>query len=101
MARKKLGEFGTNLEGLEFSDIAVDEVWEKGEIVPGKDPDLYRRDVTGRIIYKPSYGMNSRMGWEIDHKKPISKGGTDNLRNLQPLQTGQNRKKGDQYPWNP
>jgi len=39
MARKKLREFGINLEGLEFSGIAVDEVWEKGEIVPGKHPD--------------------------------------------------------------
>jgi 5-methylcytosine-specific restriction endonuclease McrA len=97
MGRKKR-EFGTNLEGLEFSDIDVDKVWEKGEPVPGKEPDLYRLDSTGNIIYKPSYGKNSPMGWEIDHRKPIAKGGTDHLRNLQPLQTRQNRKKSDQYP---
>ena len=101
MVRRKLREFGTDSEGLEFSGIAIDKVWEKGEIVPGEHPDLYRRDVTGRIIFWRSYGMDSRMGWEIDHKRPIAKGGTDSLRNLQPLQTRQNRKKGDQYPWKP
>jgi len=101
MARKKLKEFGTNLEGLRFSDAMIDKVWKNEEIIPGKDPDLYHRDVTGKVICKPSYDMNSRMGWEIDYKKPLAKEGTDNLRNLQPLQTGQNRNKGGQYPWEP
>jgi len=31
------------------------------------------------------------MGWEIDHIKPKSKNGSDNIRNLQALKTSTNR----------
>ncbi|MEX2477692.1 MAG: HNH endonuclease signature motif containing protein [Gracilimonas sp.] len=72
-----------------------DEVWQKARKVRGKDPKLYRRDVMGNVIYKPSYGKASEMGWEIDHSKPKSKGGTDHLNNLRPLQTSANRSKGN------
>ncbi len=72
-----------------------DEVWNKGQKIPGKDPDLYRKDVLGNVIYYPSYGKDSEMGWEIDHKKAQAKGGTDHLNNLQPLQTQANQSKGD------
>ena len=74
-----------------------DEVWEKGSKIRGKNPNLYRKDGEGNQIYYPSYGKNTSMGWEIDHSKPQSKGGTDHLNNLNPLQTNANRKKGDKY----
>ena len=61
----------------------------------GKDPDLYRKDKLGNPMYKPSYGKSTQMGWKIDHSKPQSKGGTDHLNNLQPLNTTANRQKGD------
>ena len=72
-----------------------DEVWDKGQKVRGKDPELYRKDKFGNTMYKPSYGKNSEMGWEIDHSKPQSKGGTDHLNNLQPMNTRANRQKSD------
>ena len=72
-----------------------DEVWDKGQNVRGKDPDLYRKDKFGNTMYKPSYGKKSEMGWEIDHSKPQSKGGTDHLNNLQPMNTQANRQKSD------
>ncbi|CAA0159201.1 HNH endonuclease signature motif containing protein [Tenacibaculum maritimum] len=74
-----------------------EQVWGKGKKVRGKDPNLYRRDDLGNEIYYHSYGKNTPMGWEIDHSKPQSKGGTDHLNNLRPLQTKENRKKGNKY----
>lgn len=97
MARRR----GTDTQGRKLTEERVDEVWERGKKISGKDPDLYRRDVAGNVIYKPAHGKDSEMGWEVDHKKPVNKGGTDNLRNLQPLQTDENKEKSDQYPWKP
>lgn len=74
-----------------------DNVWNRARTVRGKDPNKYRRDTKGNEIFYSSYGKNSAMGWEIDHKKPQSKGGSDNIRNLQALQTKANRKKGNRY----
>jgi 5-methylcytosine-specific restriction endonuclease McrA len=92
---------GTNKEGRGFDTERVEQVWEQGKKIQGKDPNLYRRDAAGNVIYRPSYGKDSEMGWEVDHKKPVDKDGTDNLKNLQPLQTDENREKSNQYPWNP
>ena len=73
----------------------IDEVWEKGKPIPGKDPELYRKDAAGNEIHKRSYGTQGEKGWEIDHKKPLAHGGAKNaLHNKQPLQTATNRQKG-------
>ncbi len=72
-----------------------DQVWEKGKTIRGESPDLYRKDKLGNKMYKPSYGKSSLMGWEIDHSKPQSKGGSDHLNNLQPMNTKANRQKGN------
>ena len=79
------------------SQKEIDAVWEKGKKIPKKDPNLYRKDNEGYVIFKTSYGKQSEMGWEIDHRNPISKGGTDSMRNKQPLHWRANRKKGDKY----
>lgn len=72
-----------------------DQIWEKGKKIRGKNPDLYRKDMFGNEMYKPSYGKVSEKGWEIDHSRPQSKGGTDHLNNLQPMNTSANRSKGN------
>lgn len=66
-------------------DTKLDKIWGKGTKVRGKSAHLYRRDEEGRVLYKHSYGKASSMGWEVHHKKPRSKGGTDSIRNLIPL----------------
>ena len=76
----------------------IQQVWEKGRVVRGKKPNLYRKDDLGNEIYRPSYGKETPMGWEIDHKKPKSKGGSDSVRNKRPLQSGANARKSDKYP---
>ena len=79
-------------------------VWNKGSIVPDKDgnhwdPSEWRYDIYGKPIRYSEHGnTNSNVGWEIDHTIPVSRGGTDNIDNLQPLQWENNRAKGDNYP---
>jgi 5-methylcytosine-specific restriction endonuclease McrA len=97
MSRKR----GTDADGRRFTQERVQEVWETAQTIRGKDPDQYRRDAAGNVIRRASYGKDSEMGWEVDHKKPVNRDGSDNLRNLQPLQTDENREKSDKYPWKP
>jgi len=73
-------------------------VWNKAKPIRGQNPDVYRKDDLGNKIRKASYGTQGEYGWEIDHKNPISKGGSDSLRNLRPLQWQENREKSDKYP---
>lgn len=49
--------------------------------------------------YSDHGNTNTDNGWDIDHIKPLSKGGSDNWANLQPLQWENNRRIGDMYPW--
>lgn len=77
----------------------IDNVWNNATKIRGKNPNLYRKDDYGNPIYKPSYGKTSDMGWELDHKYPKSKGGSDSSRNLQAVQWEENRKKSDTYPY--
>lgn len=72
----------------------IDAVWDKAKKIRGKNPDLYRQDPYGNQMYKPSYGKSSAMGWDIDHIKPASKGGSNATRNLQALNSRVNRSKG-------
>lgn len=82
-------------------------VWEKGQIVDGFSPDLYRKDPCGAWIVWDKYGANDNIyGWEIDHIFPLTR--LDkldipeekkwDLRNLRPMQHQNNASKGDDYP---
>ncbi|MGB4655469.1 MAG: HNH endonuclease signature motif containing protein [Bacteroidales bacterium] len=81
-----------------YTDKRLDQIWEKGSTIRGKNPDLYRKDKYGNTMYRRSYGKTSKMGWNVDHSKPISLGGTDHLNNLQPMNSKVNSSKGKQYP---
>ncbi|MCM1986329.1 MULTISPECIES: HNH endonuclease [Methanococcoides] len=70
-------------------------VWEKAKKIKGKDPNKYRKDPYGKTMYKASHGKDSKMGWDVDHIKPKSKGGSDSTINLQALNTSINRSKGN------
>ena len=72
-----------------------DLVWEKANPISGENPDSWRKDSQGNKIRHASYGTEGEYGWEIDHRHPKSKGGSDNQRNLQPLHWEANRKKSD------
>lgn len=95
MARQR----NTTVSGRAFDEKIIEAVWNKAQIIEDKDPAEYRSDIVGNTIYRGSYGKQTIMGWEIDHIKPVSKGGTDDLDNLQALNSAANAKKGNIYPW--
>jgi 5-methylcytosine-specific restriction endonuclease McrA len=75
-------------------------VWEKGRKIQDFDPKDWRYDICGTPMHYADHGnRDAKYGWEIDHIKPTSRGGTDDLSNLQPLQWENNQRKGDQFPW--
>ncbi len=81
------------MKGKPFDEQIVEEVWKKGSIIHESLEDIARLDRYGSHISKLSFGKREKYGWEIDHIKPVSKGGTDEIFNLQPLQWENHRKK--------
>ena len=77
----------------------IDKAWGKAKPIRGRNPDSWRKDKFGNKIRHGSYGTEGDYGWELDHKNPKSKGGSDKPKNIQPLHWEENRKKSDKYPY--
>ncbi|XP_044484121.1 uncharacterized protein LOC123210029 [Mangifera indica] len=69
--------------------------WEKAEKVRGRDPDRWRRDALGNIVFRKFVGCPGCLCHDYDHILPYSKGGKSTLENCQVLQATVNRSKGN------
>lgn len=81
-----------------FNEQIIQQVWEKAKVVDGYNSNLWRQDFANAWICRDAYGTTRNFGWEIDHLRPISNGGSDDIANLNTLHWRNNRKKGDDYP---
>lgn len=79
-----------------YGDPGIEKkVWKKAKPIEGKDSKLYRLDPNGDIIHFNEYGKDVKHGWDVDHIKPPSRGGSDFLVNLQALNRKTNQSKGN------
>lgn len=93
---------------MDLNDELKLQIWERGQIVEGKDPSKIRKDACDAWIKFDEYGnTKSPYGWQVDHiiprKKLANEGfsccAIDNIVNLRPLQWENNLSKGDDYPY--
>ncbi|KAK4744152.1 hypothetical protein SAY87_010464 [Trapa incisa] len=85
---------GTNPRSFPYT--VKQQCWEKAEKVRGRDPDRWRKDAVGNIVFRKLVGCPGCLCHDYDHIVPYSKGGQSTLENCQVLQATVNRSKGNQ-----
>lgn len=82
----------------QFNEQTINAIWRRAKEVNGYNPEIWRQDFAGAWIRRDLYGLRHEFGWEIDHIKPVSKGGTNDIKNLIALHWENNNRKSDDYP---
>jgi 5-methylcytosine-specific restriction endonuclease McrA len=79
------------------SQTDINNAWIRATPIDGYSPSQWRRDEYGNAIHYNSYGTTGEYGWELDHRKPLSKGGSERQTNIRALHWKANRAKSDKY----
>ena len=79
------------------SDEFIKAAWQKARCVEGYDALYIRIDRFGTFIARSEYGTCSQCGWQLDHIRPKSHGGSDDLYNREPLHWRNNLAKSDAF----
>lgn len=82
-------------EPRSFPYAVKQQCWEKAERVPGREPERWRRDALGNVVFRKLVGCPGCLCHDYDHIVPYSKGGKSTLENCQILQATVNRSKGN------
>ncbi|CAJ2664568.1 unnamed protein product [Trifolium pratense] len=90
-----LFDYYTNPNPRSFPHSVKQKCWEKADKVKGRDPDRWRRDPLGNLIFRKLVGCPGCLCHDYDHIVPYSKGGKSTLENCQVLQARVNRSKGN------
>ncbi|KAL5722849.1 hypothetical protein ACHQM5_006318 [Ranunculus cassubicifolius] len=85
----------SNSNPRSFPYSVKQQCWEKAEKIKGRDPDRWRRDYLGNIMFRKLVGCPGCLCHDYDHIMPYSKGGKSTLENCQVLQATVNRSKGN------
>ena len=81
---------------MRYTESDIWQVWSKGEIFAGNDPVFWRKDVCGAWMFRGHFGRkDSEYGWVIEHIKPLSDGGTNDISNLVPVHWENTTRKAD------
>lgn len=83
----------------------IEEVWNKGEIVNDFNPQLYRKDYAGALMFWhnfiPQPKLNDSiesLNWTIVYERPITNGGDKYTKNLVPMNNNNAVTKGNNFP---
>ncbi|CAM6097242.1 unnamed protein product [Calypogeia fissa] len=77
-----------------FPHDVKDACWRQASVVKGRDPERWRRDALGNLVFQKLVGCQGCLCYNYDHVVPYSKGGKSTLENCQVLQTAANSAKG-------
>jgi len=72
---------------MAWTENELDRIFDKAKFVSEENEKKgFRKDVCEAWIQRSQHGnTKSPYGWQVDHIKPDSKGGSDDIGNLRPL----------------